>query len=178
MRYAPSRISVSFMPRLGADRTPLVKLLIRIGCWTAYAAAAALIPPVSITVGVTWRDPVAGLAETGRRWDRAGISWAATGAVAGLVLAPYLAKVTTSEVYVAEKTSARLEWLAASTGLRPIEGGRLTLRPFPTVTAERLATVKNRLRLVPWPRAYADLRTIGVRGEEAAEHLRETMRGR
>ncbi len=142
------------------------------------AAAAALIPPVSIAVGVTWRDPVAGLADTGRRWDRAGISWAATGAVAGSVLAPYLTTVTTSEVYVAEKTSARLEWLAASIGLRPIEGGRLTLRPFPTVTAERLATVKNRLRLVPWPRAYADLRTIGVRGEEAAEHLRETMRGR
>ncbi len=140
------------------------------------AAAAALIPPVSIAVGVTWRDPVEGLANTGRQWDRVGISWAATGAVAGLVLAPYLTTVTTSEVYVAEKTSARLEWLAASTGLRPIEGGRLTLRPFPTVTAERLATARNRLRLVPWPRAYADLRTIGVRGEEAAEHLRETMR--
>ncbi len=73
---------------------------------------------------------------------------------------------------------AGLEWLAARTGLRPIEGGRLTLRPFPTVTAKRLATVKNRLRLVPWPRANADLRTVGVRGEEAAEHLRETMRGR
>lgn len=142
------------------------------------AAAAAMISPVSIAVGVTWRDPVAGLADTGRRWDRAGISWAATGAVAGAVLAPYLTTVTASEVYVAEKTSARLEWLAASTGLRPIEGGRLTFRPFPTVTAERLATVKNRLRLVPWPRAYADLRTVGVRGEEAAEHLRETMRGR
>ena len=142
------------------------------------AAAAAMISPVSIAVGVTWRDPVAGLADTGRRWDRAGISWAATGVVAGVVLAPYLTTVTTSEVYVAEKTSARLEWLAKSTGLRPIEGGRLTLRPFPTVTAERLATVKNRLRLVPWPRAYADLRTIGVRGEEAAEHLRETMVGR
>ena len=145
----------------------------------AYAAAAAAsIPPVSIAVGVTWRDPLAGLADTGRQWDRAGISWAATGAVAGSVLAPYLTTLATNEVYVAEKTSARLEWLAASTGLRPIEGGRLTLRPFPTVTAKRLATVKNQLRLVPWPRAYADLRTIGVRGEKAAEHLRETMRGR
>jgi hypothetical protein len=26
-----------------------------------------------------------------------------------------------------------------------------------------------------WPRAYADLRTVGVRGEDAAEHLREEM---
>lgn len=140
------------------------------------AAAAALTPRVSITVGVTWRDPAAGLADIGRRWDRAGISWATTGAVAGLVLAPYLTTVTTGEVYVDGKTVARLEWVAAQAGLRLIEGGRLTLRPFPTVAAERLTTIKNRLRLVPWPRAYADLRVVGVRGEEAAEHLREAMR--
>lgn len=142
------------------------------------AAAAALMPPISITVGVTWRDSVAGLADTGRRWDLAGISWAATGALAGSVLAPYLTTVTTAEVYVEAKTSAGLQWTAAATGLRPIEGGRLTLRPFPTVTSERLATVENGLRLVPWPRAFADLRTVGVRGEEAAEHLREAMHDR
>ncbi|MGD0836257.1 MAG: hypothetical protein ABSB49_06400, partial [Polyangia bacterium] len=29
-----------------------------------------------------------------------------------------------------------------------------------------------------WPRVYADLRHTGVRGEEAAEHLREIVRGR
>ena len=145
----------------------------------AYAAAAvALLPKISITVGVTWRDPVAGLTDTGRRWNLAGISWAATGTVAGSVLAPYLATVTTSAVYVEGKTSAWLERVAANAGLRPIEGGRLTLRPFPTVTTDRLATVKNGLRIVPWPRAYADLRVVGVRGEEAAEHLRETVRGR
>ena len=83
--------------------------------------------------------------------------------------------VTTAEIYVDGKTLARLEWVAAQAELRPIEGGKLTLRPFPTVTAERLTTVKSRLRLVPWPRAYADLRSVGVRGEEAAEHLRETI---
>ena len=140
--------------------------------------AAARMPRISITVGVTWRDPVAGLTDTGRQWDRAGIPWAATGALAGSVLAPYLTTVTTSEVYIEGKTSASLEWVAAKSGLRPIKGGRLTLRPFPTITTGRLATVKNGLRLVPWPRAYADLRVVGVRGEEAAEHLRETMRGR
>ena len=97
---------------------------------------------------------------------------------AASVLAPYLTTVTSSQVYVESKTSAGLEWVAANANLRPIEGGRLTLRPFPTVTAGRLATVKNGLRIVPWPRAYADLRVLGVRGEEAAEHLRETIRGR
>ena len=141
-------------------------------------AAAALKPAVSISVGVTWRDPVAGLADKGRHWDHAGIPWAATGAIAGSVLAPHLTTLTSSEVYIEGKTSAALEWVAAKSGLRPIEGGRLTLRPFPTVTTGRLATAKNGLRLVPWPRAYADLRVVGVRGEEAAEHLRETMHGR
>jgi len=34
------------------------------------------------------------------------------------------------------------------------------------------------IRVVPWPRVYADLRLVGVRGEDAAEHLREVMRGR
>jgi hypothetical protein len=28
---------------------------------------------------------------------------------------------------------------------------------------------------VPWPRVYADLRTVGVRGEDVAEHLRQEM---
>ena len=132
-------------------------------------------PRIALTVGVSWRDPIAGLAETGRKWDRAGISWAATGVVASSVLAPYLTTITTTEVYVEQATSAGLEWMAANVGLRPIEGGRLTLLPFPTVTARRLATEKDGLRLVPWPRAYADLRIIGVRGEEAAEHLRERL---
>lgn len=30
---------------------------------------------------------------------------------------------------------------------------------------------------VPWPRVYVDLPAEGVRGEEAAEHLREVMHG-
>ena len=143
----------------------------------AYAVAAAM-PAATLAVGVTWRDPVAGLAETGRQWDGAGIPWAATGALAAAVLAPYLTNVTASEVYVDRKTIAGLEAAAARAGLRPIEGGRLTLRPFPTVTARSLAEAKGGLRVAPWPRVYADLRGVGVRGEEAAEHLREAFRGR
>ena len=143
----------------------------------AYAGAAAeLMPTLHLPVGVTWRDPVAGLSEAGRQWNRAGVAWAATGVLAASVLAPYLTTVTTSEVYVDERTRARLEWLAGQAGLRPIAGGRLILRPFPTVTAARLASVTGGLKLVPWPRAYADLRVSGVRGEEAAENLREMMR--
>ena len=92
-----------------------------------------------------------------------------------MVLAPYLTTVTTAEVYVDRETIPALESVASQAGLRPIEGGRLTLRPFPTVTTERLAVNQDGLRVAPWPRVYADLRVVGVRGEEAAEHLRRVI---
>lgn len=144
-----------------------------------YAAAAeAMRPRTALTVGVTWRDFVVGLSEASRLWNSAGISWAATGAVAASVIAPYLTTVAAGEVYVDAMTAAGLEWVAAGANLRPIEGGRLTLRPFPTITAKSMALEKEGLRVAPWPRVYADLRLVGVRGEEAAEHLRDQFRGR
>ena len=142
-----------------------------------YAAAVeAMRPLTALTVGVTWRDFVVGLNETGRGWNSAGISWAATGAVAASVIAPYIATVAAGEVYVDAMTVAGLEWVAARANLRPIEGGRLTLRPFPTITAKLMALEKGGIRVAPWPRVYADLRLVGVRGEEAAEHLRDQIR--
>jgi hypothetical protein len=39
----------------------------------------------------------------------------------------------------------------------------------------RLAKEMEGLRVAPWPRVYADLLSLGVRGEEAAEHLREVV---
>jgi len=145
----------------------------------AYAAAATtMAPATSLTVGVTWRDMVSGLTDTGRRWEKAGVAWSATGAVAASVIAPYLSSVNVVEVYVGAKTIAGLEAVAAEAELRPIAGGRLTLRPFPTVTARRLASEMAGVHVAPWPRVYVDLRTFGVRGEEAAEHLLEVIRGR
>ncbi len=143
-----------------------------------YAAAAAAMAPVpALTVGVTWRDLVAGLSRTGEQWSNTGILWAATGSLAAMILAPYLTTVTTADVYVDRDTIPALESVASQAGLRPIEGGRLTLRPFPTVTTKRLAVNQDGLRVAPWPRVYADLRVVGVRGEEAAEHLRRVIRG-
>jgi hypothetical protein len=145
----------------------------------AYADAAdALRPPERLAIGVTWRDPVAGLAELGRSWTSAGIEWCATGAVAAAILAPHLTQVGAAEVYVDAHTLAGLEAVAAEARLKPIEGGRLTLRPLPTLGVRRLAIEEGGLRLAPWPRVYTDLRTIGVRGEEAAEHLLEVVHAR
>ncbi len=143
-----------------------------------YASAATAFPRVELRVGVLWRDPVAGVSDLGRRWDAAGIRWAATGTVAAAVLAPYLTDVGTGEVFVAGRTRDDLLAAAHRVSARSMEGGRLLLRLFPSPATERLSTRSNGLCIAPWPRVYADLRRIGVRGEDAAEHLREVMRGR
>lgn len=143
----------------------------------AYASAAAASPPKhSLMVGVTWSDILTGLAETGRIWNRQQLNWAITGAAASLVLAPLLTSVGAAEVFVEARTMAELRAVAEAARFRPIDGGRLTLLPFPTVTAHRLATEVDGVRVAPWPRVYADLRKAGVRGEEAAQHLREVAR--
>ena len=144
----------------------------------AYAAATvAQERSVSLTVGVTWKDLLSGLGEAGRGWTKAGKVWAATGSAAAAVMAPYLTSVTTGEVYVDAETIAGLEAAAIDMGLRPIDGGRITLLPFPTVTSKLLIKAQQGLNVAPWPRVYADLRRQGVRGEEAAEHLREVLHG-
>jgi hypothetical protein len=144
-----------------------------------YAAAVEKERPSErLAVATNSRDIIGDLLDTGRRWDAAGVAWAATGAAAASVIAPYLTSVNTSEVYVAADTSAGLESVAAKAGLRPIEGGRMTLRPFPTPSIRRLAGVIQGLRVAPWPRVCLDLRGSGVRGEEAAEHLLEVVHAR
>ena len=144
----------------------------------AYASAAtARHPSIALTLGVTWQDPIDGLIRLGRDLDTLGVGWAATGLVASAVVAPLITSVTTAEVYVDATTLSGLEVIAADLGLRPIEGGRLTLRPFPTRASASLVRREGDLNVVPWPRLYADLREQGVRGEDAAEHLRETIHG-
>lgn len=162
-----------------ADRGPQSRrhVVDRDGLLDAYAAAAErLRSPVSLRVGVLWRDPLAGVVEAGRFWDEADIGWAVTSALSAAVWAPIMTEVTPMEVYVAGKTPGDLRRALFAAGLKEIEGGRLRLRPFPTPAGTRVTTeIRHGLRSVLWPRAYADLRTAGVRGEDAAEHLREEM---
>lgn len=143
----------------------------------AYAAAAErLRSPVSLRVGTLWRHPVADAIDFGKIMDSHSISWAATGALSASVLAPAQTEVSPMEIYVSGRTPSDLARAALAAGLRAIDGGRLLLRPFPTPAGDRLTNVDaHGFRSMLWPRAYADLRTAGVRGEEAAEHLREVM---
>lgn len=144
--------------------------------YTSEVLRAPVTPELQL--GVTWRDPVAGLRDIGERWSDSGISWACTGTVAASIIAPHLTFVATADAYVDAGTIAGLEAVARRTELKPIAGGKLTVRPFPTDATRRLTETKNGLRVAPWPRVYADLQTVGVRGEEAAEHLWELIRAR
>ncbi len=127
---------------------------------------------VSLHVGLIG-DLIDGLARVGSQWDDAGVRWAATGAAAAHQLAPTLTDVSTITVYVDADTPAQLDGVAARGGVRPIKGGRLVLRSFPNPTVRRLATRVDGIRVVSWPRAYVDVHHDGVRGPDAAAHLRE-----
>lgn len=142
----------------------------------SYADAANdLLSASQLRCGMLWRQPMAELQRVGRRWEQSGVRWAATGAMAADLLAPHLAELAAAEIYVDAATGPALLNAARQGGLTPLEGGRLLLRPFPTAASLRLASMVANVRIVPWPRVYADLRRVGVRGEEAAEHLLETV---
>lgn len=158
-------------PRSGRQLTDADALL------DAYAAAALRLRlPISVRVGALWRDPIEGVAEAGRSWRATQISWAVTSALSAAVLAPMLTEIAPWEIYVSGRTPGDLRRVAGIAGMREMNGGRLLLRPYPTPANGKVANeIKPGLMSVLWPRAYADLRSTGVRGEDAAEHLREEM---
>jgi hypothetical protein len=135
-------------------------------------------PGIEIEIGISWQDILSGISKLGGRFDDSKTDWAVTGAAAAAVLAPFLSSVNRATVYVNAISMAELHAIALAAELRPIQGGRLTLKPFPTVSVQRLSKHFDGLRIAPWPRVYADLLREGVRGEEAAEHLFEVIHGR
>jgi hypothetical protein len=140
-------------------------------------ASIPLRKSLALTAGMLGRDFAAEVAEAGRSWAEANIEWAVTGVLAAHLLAPHLTEFGSVVVYVEASTIAELERVAHLADLTAAPGGRLTLAPFPTTATRTLATRVDGLLLAPWPRVYADLRTVGVRGEEAAEHLKEVVAG-
>lgn len=145
----------------------------------AYVSAIETKPlGLSLQVGLVGRDPVSELVEIGMRWKKLNVAWASTGLIAANVIAPFITAVNSVEVYVNAKTIVGLEAVAKKANLLPIEGGRLTLRPFPTIAVRTMSKEIDDLQIAPWPRIYVDLLHTGVRGEDAADHLLEVVRDR
>ena len=138
----------------------------------AYVSAIEAKPfGLSLQVGLIGRDPVSELIEIGMRWKELNVAWTSTGLIAANAIAPLITSVNSVEVYVNAKTIIGLEAVARKANLVPIEGGRLTLRPYPALTTRTMSKEVDGLQIAPWPRIYVDLLHAGVRGEDAAHHL-------
>ena len=146
----------------------------------AYVAAVAARPSgIELEIAVAWQDILQGVSKLGYQFDARGVAWAVTGGAAAALIAPHISSLSRAVIYVDAQSIAELEKLALLSKLRPLEGGRLILKPFPTRTVERLVDLETGgLRIAPWPRVYADLVGEGVRGEEAAEHMYELINAR
>jgi len=107
------------------------------------------------------------------------MEWAVTGWAGLEVAAPFVTAVPVLHVAVEAKalTDSRLREAMQTVKLREVKtGARVEFRalsPF----ALSLAMDKHNLRVVSAPRLYADLRALGGRGEEAADHVREELLG-
>lgn len=178
LRFLQDRELVTSSAKRGPASARLVSD--RRGLLAAYVDAAnAQSAKAVLQIGVTWQDILVGLASLGHRLNVHGILWAISGGAGAATVAPFMSLVPQATVYVDCNSVAELRAVAELLKLRPVEGGRLTLQPFPSNSTRNLATVESDdLRVAPWPRVYADLQVEGVRGEEAAEHLYEVIHGR
>jgi hypothetical protein len=124
-----------------------------------------------------WSDPVDALVnDVAPALNQSGVPWAATGASASLLLAPYLSGTTIIDLYVGADLFNDPQELSAVLGARIVQSGhRIEVRPMQNpVTANGGRTVDG-VHCAAAARVYADLRATGGRAGEAADHLREVL---
>ena len=92
--------------------------------------------------------------------------------------AQFLTTVAPERVFIDASSVADLAVAARALGAEPATGGRLHLEAFPAPLTVNLVHTVAGVRCAPWPRVFADLRSSGVRGEDAAEHLLEVLTSR
>lgn len=104
------------------------------------------------------------------------VRWAITGWAAAQEASPFVTMVPTLQIYVHEDDMAEgLNRAIRTAGLRDVpEGGRVQFFAAPASLLGRCWT-RNELPLASPPRIYADLKRLGPRGWEAAEHLKEEV---
>jgi hypothetical protein len=142
--------------------------------WTEYLVSH---PPETVLAHRVLRDPLQFARTDLARALNPRMPWALSG-WAGLELAaPFVTAVPVLHVAVDTNTlvDGRLRDAMRSARLREVdEGARIAFRalsPFGLT----LATKRRDLPVVSAPRLYADLRALGGRGEEAADHVRQEL---
>jgi len=104
------------------------------------------------------------------------VRWAVTGWAAAQLMAPYATVVPSLQIYVpeAEFTGALTQAIRQGPAREVNEGGRIEFRP----ASPHVFDFVTRAFEVPTaspPRVFADLRSMGGRGEDIAAHLRDEV---
>ena len=125
------------------------------------------------------RDPMTFLRDELAPALTASMPWAASGWAGLEIAAPFVTAVPVLHIYVPAEASAdgRLRAAMQAAGLREVdEGARVEFWPV-SATALSLSSATADVPVVSAPRLYTDLRALGGRGEEAAQHVREELTG-
>lgn len=153
--------------RVFADRAALLEE------WSAIVAEKTVEPLFGHTLT---RDPMGFLEdalapELNNRCDWAVSAWAGVERIA-----PFMTTVPTLQIYVPEEDLG--PELVSDLGLSRVEsGGVVEFRPARRVVFQTATTDSAGIRVASPARVFADLRALGGRGEDAAEHLREQILG-
>lgn len=142
---------------------------------TAVAALSDKTPVVRLHR--LWDDPIESLInDLAPRLVVEQTAWAATGATASMLLAPYLSNLTVIELYVDEPLTFDVPRLAELLDARPVDRGhRIEVRALPSLVTATAGPVIDGVRCAPLARVYADLLAKGGRAAEAAQHMREVL---
>lgn len=144
-----------------------------------YSAAVATLTAKTSVVRLhrLWNDPLDSLiGELAPMIAEAQVAWAATGAAASMLLAPYLSNLTVVELYVDESLVFDAPRLAGLLDARQVDRGhRIEVRPLPNLITATAGPVIDGVHCAPPARVYADLLAKGGRAAEAAQHLREVL---
>jgi len=143
--------------------------------WTAHLVAAR---PTRSYGHRVFRDPMQFLKSELAAVLRPRTSWAVTGWAGASVVAPLLTLTPALHVYIASDDFERVvEDVFAAAKIRSVDSGsniELWRAEAPLLMH---AGAKAKLPVVNTPRLYADLFALGGRGQDAAQHVRETVIG-
>jgi hypothetical protein len=144
--------------------------------WAAHVASAG---SERVLAHRVMRDPMAFLREELAPALTGSMPWAISGWAGLEAAAPFVTAVPVLHVYIPAEGMATgpLREVMRATGLREVEEGARIEFWAASELALALARETASLPVASAPRLYADLRALGGRGDEAAEHVREELLG-
>jgi transcriptional regulator with AbiEi antitoxin domain of type IV toxin-antitoxin system len=125
------------------------------------------------------RDPMSFLRQELAPALAQSMPWAVSGWAGLEVSAPFVTAVPVLHVYVPAEAidEGRLDAAIKATGLRQVDEGARVEFWGASDLALKLAKRADAIPVVSAPRLYADLRSFGGRGEDAAQHVRQELIG-